>query len=979
MDRCSFIFKPFLLLLLVLIALASNVNASLLNSEERAFIDRHGPISLAVMYDFIPFSFVENGQHTGLVADLVKLLENKADIQIKIEIDEWANNLRKLEEKEVDAIADISYRPNRAHFSLFTTPYFEIPTVIFTRADFGGYRGFEDFSGKRVGVLNNIFYLDLLKAVPGIDIVEFPDYEHLIKAVAFGSIDASIQNLTSAQHYATRHALTNIRVAGEFRIGGVGREDLRFGVQSELVIIHDILQKAMDAITSEEWRQLSQRWTDVVTLERIKQQTLALTPEEREYVRQNPVIRVQNEANFEPYNYNENGFPTGHSIDLIRLLAARVGLEVEPISGHTWSDFMQMMAQGELDVMMNIAPNESRQEIMAFTGPYIRLAQAVYQHKDQQPIQSPEDFIGKTLALPDAFYNYEFFKNQPDIQVIPTEDSIAALILVSTQEADATLELLSVANHLSTKYGIPDLRSNSLQDTRFGRPIPLHIGVRKDDPMLKTLLQKSMDTLTEQEKRELQERWISRTHASAHHVHLTREELEWLDQIPALRICAISERMPYERIDQNGQYYGAIADIIEVLTNNAGLTTRLSRQPHWQAALDALENNLCDFIANAPSIDGHQPSVSITSSYYETPIVIATRQDAFFINNLDQTKDQTFAVLAFSEIETLIRSRFPDTKLVSYPSAEAGLDAVRKYEVFGYIDSLPSLGNTLNRSGRDNLKIGGQLDIAYQFHFAVQSQHQLLLDLLNKALLSITDETKAQIEQRWMQIAISKPADYRLIWQIGVVALLIIIAFIIWNIKLAKLNIRVQRANTQLLEVQRELEIKNRQLEQLAITDRLTRLYNRMRLEKAFEEMIDESEKSGRIFSVLLMDIDFFKRVNDTYGHLCGDAVLTDIASILKGHCSANATLARWGGEEFMVICPDMTLDEATTHADMLRQLIADHQFPDVGSCTVSIGVTQWQLGDKQKSLTLRADTALYHAKEQGRNRVCALEAGQKA
>lgn len=972
MDKCSFIFKPFLLLLLVLITLASNVNASLLNSEERAFIDRHGPISLAVMYDFIPFSFVENGQHTGLVADLVKLLENKADIQVKIEIDEWANNLRKLEEKEVDAIADISYRPNRAHFSLFTTPYFEIPTVIFTRADFGGYRGLEDFSGKRVGVLNNIFYLDLLKAVPGIDIVEFPDYEHLIKAVAFGSIDASIQNLTSAQHYATRHALTNIRVAGEFRIGGVGREDLRFGVQPELVIIHDILQKAMDAITPDEWRQLSQRWTDVVTLERIKQQTLALTPEEREYVRQNPVIRVQNEASFEPYNYNENGFPMGHSIDLIRLLAARVGLEVEPISGHTWSDFMQMMAQGELDVMMNIAPNEARQQIMDFTGPYIRLAQAVYQHKNQLPIQTPEDFEGKTLALPDGFYNYEFFLNQLDIQVIPTEDSIAALILVSTQEADATLELLSVANHLSTKYGIPDLRSNGLQDTRFGRPIPLHIGVRKDAPMLKTLLQKSMDALTEQEKRELQERWISRTNASTQHVHLTREELEWLDQIPALRICAVSERMPYERIDQNGQYYGAIADFIEILKNNAGLTTRIQRLPHWQGALDALQNNLCDFIANAPLIE-NQPGISMTSSYYETPVVIATRQDAFFINNLDQHKDQTFAVLAFSEIEALIRTRFPDITLISYHSAEAALDSVRKHEVFGYIESLPSLGGTLNRVRKDDLKIGGQLDIPYQFHFAVQSHNSLLLDLLNKTLLSVTDESKAQIEQRWMQIAINKPANYRLIWQVGVVALLIVTVFIIWNIKLAKLNIRIQRANTQLLEVQRELEIKNRQLEQLAITDRLTRLYNRMRLEKAFEEMIDESEKTGRIFSVLLMDIDFFKRVNDTYGHLCGDAVLTDIASILKGHCSVNATLARWGGEEFMIICPDMTLDEATSHADMLRRLIAEHQFPDVGNCTVSIGVTQWHLGDKQKSLTLRADTALYKAKEQGRNRVCAL------
>ncbi len=166
-------------------------------------------------------------------------------------------------------------------------------------------------------------------------------------------------------------------------------------------------------------------------------------------------------------------------------------------------------------------------------------------------------------------------------------------------------------------------------------------------------------------------------------------------------------------------------------------------------------------------------------------------------------------------------------------------------------------------------------------------------------------------------------------------------------------------------------DVSNRKrIEEISVTDPLTQLYNRLKLDKVIIYEIDRSHRYHNPLSIVLFDVDDFKKVNDTYGHQTGDAVLIVIADIVHSIVRDADIAGRWGGEEFLIICPDTDSDGATKLADKLRQTIAEHRFTTVGTKTCSFGVATLQNKDDTQSLISRADEAMYQAKNEGRNRV---------
>lgn len=167
-----------------------------------------------------------------------------------------------------------------------------------------------------------------------------------------------------------------------------------------------------------------------------------------------------------------------------------------------------------------------------------------------------------------------------------------------------------------------------------------------------------------------------------------------------------------------------------------------------------------------------------------------------------------------------------------------------------------------------------------------------------------------------------------------------------------------------------ELEAANREVTKLSVTDRLTQLANRSRLEQVLDEWTDLARRYATPFSVILLDVDHFKRVNDTHGHLVGDKVLMRIAEVLAANTRGVDVVGRWGGEEFLVIAPNLGLREAAQLAEKLRAAVAGAEIAMAGPQTSSFGVAEHQPGDDPHSLIGRADAALYRAKGAGRNRV---------
>jgi len=160
---------------------------------------------------------------------------------------------------------------------------------------------------------------------------------------------------------------------------------------------------------------------------------------------------------------------------------------------------------------------------------------------------------------------------------------------------------------------------------------------------------------------------------------------------------------------------------------------------------------------------------------------------------------------------------------------------------------------------------------------------------------------------------------------------------------------------------------------QMTITDGLTGVCNRKQLDQLLTADLTQAQRHGRPLSIVMMDIDYFKRINDQYGHLAGDTVLRSVASLLQKRLRAHDRLGRYGGEEFCLILPETPLDKAVQFAEELRALVANSEFSTDThklSVTLSLGVATYTPGMTSVQLYQRADELMYAAKQDGRNRV---------
>ena len=185
------------------------------------------------------------------------------------------------------------------------------------------------------------------------------------------------------------------------------------------------------------------------------------------------------------------------------------------------------------------------------------------------------------------------------------------------------------------------------------------------------------------------------------------------------------------------------------------------------------------------------------------------------------------------------------------------------------------------------------------------------------------------------------------------------------SLKVAIFNL--QKSNSRLLK-------RIKELEEQTSTDCLTGLNNRRNMEKIITREISRARRNGGKLSILLLDFDHFKCVNDRYGHLVGDSALQELAKLILREIRNIDIAFRYGGEEFLIVFPDTNAIEAKTIAERLRKSTEKHAFAGAGenfNCTISGGIAEIILPDEsQKSLIDRADKALYQSKQYGRNMI---------
>lgn len=281
-------------------------------------------------------------------------------------------------------------------------------------------------------------------------------------------------------------------------------------------------------------------------------------------------------------------------------------------------------------------------------------------------------------------------------------------------------------------------------------------------------------------------------------------------------------------------------------------------------------------------------------------------------------------------------------------------------------------------------------------HYYRSEQHQLAYDLLKDYTKAKNQEYKENLDskvaefqtlfelgqkereidalksrQALQELAQRKDAEIKG-WLYACLAMLGVSIAIVLNryrmsVKSSKI---ISEKNQALIEAQEKLE-------KLALTDPLTKAKNRRAISKDMDAAMAGYQAESAGFAIILMDIDHFKQFNDTYGHDCGDFVLVEIASLIENNIRKSDELARWGGEEFIILLPELTLEQGVEFADRLRQVIAQSEFEFTGAdgvniplkVTMTMGVAHFNGNDPNMNALIKlADERLYHGKERGRN-----------
>lgn len=205
-----------------------------------------------------------------------------------------------------------------------------------------------------------------------------------------------------------------------------------------------------------------------------------------------------------------------------------------------------------------------------------------------------------------------------------------------------------------------------------------------------------------------------------------------------------------------------------------------------------------------------------------------------------------------------------------------------------------------------------------------------------------------------------------LVWILYFLLLIILILLIFFYIK-NKEKSKIDKLN---IKLEAKVEERTRELRKISITDDLTNLFNRRHILELLEIEIEKANRYNRELSIIMSDIDFFKKINDNYGHQCGDLVLRQISDILKENTRNIDMIGRYGGEEFLIILPETNLEKAYLAAEKLRKKIKETKIDNLDSdLTISSGVVQLQ-NELSHQLIKRTDDLLYKAKANGRDRI---------
>ncbi len=286
---------------------------------------------------------------------------------------------------------------------------------------------------------------------------------------------------------------------------------------------------------------------------------------------------------------------------------------------------------------------------------------------------------------------------------------------------------------------------------------------------------------------------ISESEDSLNRLILTKEEENYLKEKKKITMCIDPDWMPYESFE-DGRHVGLTAEYFKIFQENLKIPIEAIKTKSWLQSIEFAKTRKCDIFSLAMETPERKKYMNFTTPYIKGPLVIATRLDAPFIVDFKSLGDEKIGIPKGYSSNEILRKKYLSLNIVDVENTEDGLQKVKNGEIFGFVGTLAEIGYLFQKEFTGELKIAGKFDEFWELGVGVRNDDKILLEILQKAVDSISEAQKQTVLNRWIAVKYEKGIDYTLVWEVTLFALLLLSFVIYWNRRLSQINRELEEA-----------------------------------------------------------------------------------------------------------------------------------------------------------------------------------------
>ena len=556
----------------------------------------------------------------------------------------------------------------------------------------------------------------------------------------------------------------------------------------------------------------------------------SLTHEEKVWLEAQEEIRIGVMENWAPHSFlRYDDTPQGITIDMIEELNKLLGEKIKIVSGN-WSDIYTQAKDAKIHALMDLTPSKEREAFFFFSTPYTQIPHVIVSRAQQPRFLSLAELEGKTVALEKDFVAHSYLKQKyPNIKIREYENTTLSLDALSRGEVDAYVGNRAVVRYKILYEFFDDLKIDAVDSSTKGSI--LSIGTSKEYPLLATILQKALHTIAPSELNRIFSKYSSEISLMKSipqdGLDLTNEEREWLQGHKVIRYVANRDNLPYESLQADKKYSGMMMEYLRLLEQKIGI--------HFEIEPRSMQEG--DISSNCVRESCRSERYLHTKSLIQTPLVVVKRKDlnGGFVTKLSELEGQRIAILENASFKQDIFLNYPNLDLVEIENSRLMFEHLASGKYDAILAPLTQAGYYIHALGLHNIEIVGKTSVDIEFGFHVRKDWKHLVSILNKTIDSIAEEEHQIIYQKWVNVTLEEPIDYRTIVIMFILLSFIPLTLFYWNHQLKK---QVRIKTLQLQELNKHLE---------------------SRVQERMQEILDLSNERDAIFDTVPIGIALFK------------------------------------------------------------------------------------------------------------------------